>query len=80
MKAKGEVEGKGTGKDTRLGQGEIQQDKVRGVSHEFYTSHLNDKEYLFKSITYQPMQILHILTLKTQYCDCDLCKCTCVTL
>lgn len=55
MKGKGKVEGKGTGRDVQLGQGEIKQDKVRGVSHEFYTSHLNDNEYLFKSITYQPI-------------------------
>lgn len=52
---KGKVEGKGTGRDSQLGQGEIKQDKVRGVCYEFYTSHLNDNEYLFKSITYQPM-------------------------
>lgn len=55
MKGKGKVEGKGTDRDVQLGQGEIKQDKVRGVSHEFYTSHLNDNEYLFKSITYQPI-------------------------
>ena len=45
---KEKVEGKGTGRDSQLGQGEIKQEKVRGVRHEFYTSHINDNEYLFK--------------------------------